>query len=476
MKMEQPRRRPVVAILGGGLSGAATAFHLARILPPQAIDIAVVEPREHLGRGLAYSTTEPAHRINVPASKMTLISSDLGHFMAWLAAERRTLSPGTLTLRGDFFPERQIFGEYVSTCLAPYLASGAIRHLRAAAVSAEPLQGGYLVDLSDGTSLEADLVVLAMTHPMPSLPAELRGIANSPRLIANPYDNRRIAAIGPTERVLDRRHRPHLGGRGGEPQPPRLLGRDRRALSPRAALARPRRRRAPERGGFRPASGVHRPHPGRPHPFGGGRRRRLRAQLAWHSRPGARAGPGRLARALGRRARAAGPAPPRLLGRAPLPRRAAGRGGPRRPGRARQAHLSRRTSGRAPPRRRTASPSNTAAVARPTSCSERFDSVVVTTGPSHAEVVTMNPVLRSMATAGLLCPDPLGLGLMVADHCRAVDASGAVSSTLFVAGPLARGHVGELMGVPEVIVHAETVAHTIAAGFSAQRQTAGAWA
>ena len=37
---------------------------------------------------------------------------------------------------------------------------------------------------------------------MPSLPAELRGIASSPRLIANPYDNRRIAAIGPTERVL----------------------------------------------------------------------------------------------------------------------------------------------------------------------------------------------------------------------------------------------------------------------------------
>ena len=136
MKMEQPRRRPVVAILGGGLSGAATAFHLARSLPPQSVDIVVVEPRERLGRGLAYSTTDPAHRINVPASKMTLISNDLGHFMAWLAAERRALSPGTLTLRGDFFPERQIFGEYVGACLAPYLASGAIRHLRAAAVSA----------------------------------------------------------------------------------------------------------------------------------------------------------------------------------------------------------------------------------------------------------------------------------------------------------------------------------------------------
>lgn len=30
MMMDTPRRRPVVAILGGGLSGAITAFHLDR--------------------------------------------------------------------------------------------------------------------------------------------------------------------------------------------------------------------------------------------------------------------------------------------------------------------------------------------------------------------------------------------------------------------------------------------------------------
>ena len=94
----------------------------------------------------------------------------------------------------------------------------------------------------------------------------------------------------------------------------------------------------------------------------------------------------------------------------------------------------------------------------------------MTTGPSHADVLRTNPVLRSMAAAGLLCPDPLGLGLLVADHCRAVDAAGAASSSLFVAGPLARGHVGELMGVPEVIVHAETVAHTISVRYSARER------
>ena len=134
--MEQPRRRPVVAILGGGFTGAAVAYHLARGLPGEAAEIVVVEPRAELGRGLAYSTTDPAHRLNVPASKMTLISADLGHFMDWLAVGPVPLSVGTLTARGDFFPERQVFGSYVASHLEPLLDSGAVRHVRAAALSA----------------------------------------------------------------------------------------------------------------------------------------------------------------------------------------------------------------------------------------------------------------------------------------------------------------------------------------------------
>ena len=98
----------------------------------------------------------------------------------------------------------------------------------------------------------------------------------------------------------------------------------------------------------------------------------------------------------------------------------------------------------------------------------RFDTIVVTTGPAHADAITTNPVLRAMAADGLLCADPLGLGLRVSEHCRAVDRTGAVSPTLFVAGPLARGHVGELMGVPEVTAHAEAVARSISTQLAAQ--------
>ncbi len=93
---------------------------------------------------------------------------------------------------------------------------------------------------------------------------------------------------------------------------------------------------------------------------------------------------------------------------------------------------------------------------------ELYDAVVVTTGPDHADVARSNPVLRGLAGDGLLCPDPLGLGIHVADDCHAVGADGNPSTTLLVAGPLARGHVGELMGIPEVTRHGERVARRIA--------------
>ncbi|MFO1140893.1 MAG: hypothetical protein U1E59_00640 [Amaricoccus sp.] len=94
--------------------------------------------------------------------------------------------------------------------------------------------------------------------------------------------------------------------------------------------------------------------------------------------------------------------------------------------------------------------------------SERFDTVVVTTGPAHGDVLRTNPVFRALSAEGLIGADPLGLGLHASDGCRAVASSGAASPSLFVVGPLARGHVGELMGVPEVTAHAESVAGRLA--------------
>ncbi|PZQ48381.1 MAG: hydroxyacylglutathione hydrolase [Rhodovulum sulfidophilum] len=468
MKTEPPAaHRPVVAILGGGVSGAATAFHLARALPAGEARIVVVEPRATLGKGLAYATEEPSHRINVPATKMSLIGDDIGHFADWLRTERIEMSPGTLTLRGDYFPERRIFGQYVSAQLAPLVASGAVRHLRAAAVSVTRAGEGYRVELNDGSALDADLVVLAMTHPAPAVPWALRGLSGSRRLIADPYDNARIGAIGLGERVL-------IVGTG-------LTSADvmaslhRRGFRGRAtALSRHGLR---SRGHGVVTRGTTADFAKAPERTAVAVLRRVRAAVAadaargqdWHAaldkvreqgdaiwaalEPRERR---RLVRHLRRfwdvhRFRIA-PQVEAVV-------EAAIAAGRLEVLAARLVDASEDAEGITVRYR----PRGEAGIR-----SERFDTVVVTTGPDHSEILRSNPAFRALAEEGLLREDPLGLGLMVTGGCRTVARDGTASETLFVAGPLARGDVGELMGVPEVVRHAERLAALIAGRLTAR--------
>ena len=466
MKLDPPPPRPVVAILGGGFSGAATAFHLARARV--AAEIVVVEPREALGQGLAYSTTEPAHRINVPAAKMSLITDEPDHFIAWLASPAGpTLSSGTATLRGDLFPQRAVFGAYVGYHLEPFLRDGSIRHVRAAAVSVARAGAAYDLTLSDGSRLRADFLVIGMSHPQPGLPAELRPLAGSPRLVADPYDNDRVAAIGPADEVL-------------------IVGTGLTSADVVASL---------ERRGFRGRITALSRHGLRSRGHGLGPRetdadfaaapakgalallRRVRAAIA------ADAGRGFTWHAVIDQLRTDGTAAWLALDD---------------PGRARivrhlrafwDVHRFRVAPQVAEVLDRWIARGQLAYVAarlvgaievgdgilvsfRPRGggelVSKRFDTVVVTTGPSHGQILRTNPPLKALAELGLVRSDPLGLGISVREGCRVVDAAGTPSQTLFVSGPLARGHVGELMGLPEVTGHAEAVAKLLCAELDAR--------
>jgi uncharacterized NAD(P)/FAD-binding protein YdhS len=65
---------------------------------------------------------------------------------------------------------------------------------------------------------------------------------------------------------------------------------------------------------------------------------------------------------------------------------------------------------------------------------------------------------------GRLQVDPTGLGLACDRNANALGVDGVADRSLFIAGPLARGQVGELMGFPQVAEHALFVAESIASG------------
>lgn len=457
-----------VAIIGGGFTGALVAWHLARLEPRAAIT--VIEPRERLGAGLAYSTADPAHRINVPAARMTMRTDIRDELHRWIRARAIPLSPGSEMPDGALYPQRGVVADYVAEALAPHLASGRIRHVRQRAsglVTGGLAAGaGFAVALEDGTTLTADQVVIATSHPPPALPRHWAALAGDPRLILDPSDAAAIAAAAGTRRVLvlgtgltsadviasldaqgfrgailalSRRGQRSRGHASGYSESPADFAKD---PAP-SALSLLRRVRAAVRADA--AAGlpwqaaldnVRRDGPAIWAALSQAERARLvqRLRVWWDVHrfrvaPPVEAVLDRLIAADRLRIRAG-----RLTGLEPDEAGLIATWAPRRQG----------------PRR------------------EVFDRVILTTGPAHERIVDGSPLLSDAAGRGLVRADPLGLGLEVTEGCRAVGANGRAVPGLWVAGPLARGHVGELMGIPEVTAHAERVAACLAATIAAE--------
>ena len=174
--------KPTVAIVGGGFSGAAVAYHLAEARVAAAI--VVFEPRPALGAGLAYGDDDPTHRVNVPASRMSLLPDDEGQFARWLDASGLLAADPAARAGAEAFPARAVFGRYVAEMLAPHLASGAVRHVRDA-VTGLARDGGRVAQSSRRRRTAALIWQLspppirrrasrANSPPSPTIPASSR--------------------------------------------------------------------------------------------------------------------------------------------------------------------------------------------------------------------------------------------------------------------------------------------------------------
>ena len=103
-----------VIVIGGGFTGAAVAVALSR-QPQTPLDIAVIEPRAEVGRGVAYSATDRDHRINGPAENHVLTTDDAGGFQRWPRQTGRVeRDPEMVAADGSLFPRRSELGAYAS--------------------------------------------------------------------------------------------------------------------------------------------------------------------------------------------------------------------------------------------------------------------------------------------------------------------------------------------------------------------------
>lgn len=467
--------RPVIAIIGGGFTGAAIAHHLDRLLDySHAAEIVVIEPRETIGAGLAYSTDDLTHRINVPASRMSLDPASPGDFDDWLSRIGEAEADTDAVLAdGRRFPRRAAFGRYVAEALAPSLAAGRIVHRQASVLRVDAVGKGYWLLLSDRSTIEADLVVIASTHPPPAVPEIIAtALRGDRRLIRDATQPRAMSNIAADERIL-------------------IVGTGLTMADVVASLAA-----AGHRGpitAFSRRGQLSSPHPlSATQPFGdfvSVPARSARALVQSIRAAVALAGTRGIApqtvfdalRAQGRGIWAALPLPERKC----LVRHLRVFWDARRFRIAPQVQavledLQRRgqfTAIAAKAVKVTPVDDGIIVTLEPRRGDAPLmvtcDRVIITTGPAHGALLRKVPYLTSLADAGLVKADDVGLGLQTDLRGRAVRKDCSATDTLLVGGPLARGAFGELMGLPEVAHYAVELAEGIARWIKVWRQHSG---
>lgn len=432
-----------VAIVGGGVSGAATAIGLlARTCGPNVV---LLEPGE-VGRGPAYSTANPSHRLNVRAGRMSLFPDRPDDFLRWLEGAAPAFA------HAEAFAPRGLFGDYVGARFKAAVAAapGRLRHVPQPATALKPEGRRWTVHASTGKVVSADAVVLATGVDPPVSAGALAGLGDV--LIADPWAPGALDRIGPDDDVLllgtgltaldVLLSLEDAGWRG------RAVAVSRRGLLPRAHEARhgeavrpalPGASLADRLGAFRRAAettpwlvlmeGLR--------PLGGAlwlelslseRRRFLRHLLPWWDVHRHRCAPEIAGRIAALRAR------DRLTVTA-----------------ARLVRAERTQGG-------------LTAVVRPRGHAEETllsaRALILCTGPNPDLFGGGDPLYAQLAADGLARPDPLRLGLDADRDGRVRTAPGA--PPLYAVGALLKGVLWESVAVPELRAQAATVADTLA--------------
>jgi uncharacterized NAD(P)/FAD-binding protein YdhS len=193
-------RRPTFGIVGGGFTGTMLAVHLIE-QSSVPVRILLFDRAAAFGSGVAYSTPNAKHLLNVRVTNMSAYDSRPEHFVEWLES-----NPPESDAEGrGAFVSRGLYGRYLrstlSACLDAHPASSMLG-VDAEVVSLTADRESVELQTSDGARHRVDRVALCVGNFPPALPVKPQtGAAGEARYIANPWSGG-LAQIGENDKVV----------------------------------------------------------------------------------------------------------------------------------------------------------------------------------------------------------------------------------------------------------------------------------
>jgi uncharacterized NAD(P)/FAD-binding protein YdhS len=188
----------VIAIVGGGFSGAMVAVHLARLAATRPHRIRLFEKSDRPARGLAYGTRFDQHLLNVTANAMSALPDEPAHFLDWLCARDPSAHQGT-------FAPRRVYGDYLEELLADSIKRSSARieigHDEVVDLELDHSSSRVRLTTRNGDRIEALRVVLALGHPKPGQPQGLDVQGIGPGYIASPWSGDALDGLAPDDGI-----------------------------------------------------------------------------------------------------------------------------------------------------------------------------------------------------------------------------------------------------------------------------------
>jgi len=161
---------------------------------PSALEVVIFEKRVELGQGVAYSTPDPLHLLNVPACRMSAFPEDSRHFVDWAACN------------DDDFQPRFLYAEYLQFVLrqASFISSkkNRIIHVQQVVTNIGLSPNPWVVTCTGGY-FDFDFIVLATGHDAPVVPRVIaEADIDKTKVVNDPWDQQALKVIGDDETVL----------------------------------------------------------------------------------------------------------------------------------------------------------------------------------------------------------------------------------------------------------------------------------
>lgn len=193
----RPRFRTAtrIAIVGAGFSGTLLAINL---LEQEDVEVLLIErDRRRMGAGIAYSSFDSAHLLNVRAGNMSAFPDRPGHFCDWLAARGLGCDQA--------FVSRATYGNYLRETLAAAMEKYG-RRLQLVddeVLDIEERGGKVTLGLVNGGLIEADKAVLAIGNLPPHDHVAVAGAGLTPwRYVGDPWASPLAEGLRKNQTVL----------------------------------------------------------------------------------------------------------------------------------------------------------------------------------------------------------------------------------------------------------------------------------